>query len=261
MDNIERKKRSFLVPLMKKHVPSTPPPPPPHWKSPSYATAWWIQTHAEGTAVKVMILFLYPRYYCGFASKSGFRRQGFQALAEMPSVAFFEVFCTVFSWKCLKNTAGFRKILFLFLFFSLSLLLQLCIAHVFIQNTPFQPWKYCKPFCEVGISALAAHGTSRQTGNAIENLFFFGGGGGGDGGAMEILVWFQSEVNPRDAIIWNSLKSQFIYILQFTAVFKKKILIWKDFFYQCERPLDRINWRKVGNCVFLKGKVSQIGRR
>ena len=42
----------------------------------------------------------------------------------MPSVTFFAVFCTVYWWKYLKNTAGLRKILF----FPLSLLLHMCIA-------------------------------------------------------------------------------------------------------------------------------------
>ena len=48
----------------------------------------------------------------------------------MPSVTFLQYICTVFLWKYLKNTAGFRKILFFLYVYYYT-----CVLHT--------GWKYC----------------------------------------------------------------------------------------------------------------------
>ena len=77
--------------------------------------------------------------------------------AEMPSVTFLQYFVLFFSWKYLKNTAWFRKILLLLLVFFIYFLLKSCVLHnrwkyCFSSKILFfQPLKYYKPFCKVGI--------------------------------------------------------------------------------------------------------------
>ena len=71
---------------------------------------------------------------------------------EMPSVTFLQYFVLFFDENTSKIVQDLGKYCVFLKFITTHVYCTLGENTVlFIQNTPFQPKKYCKPFCKVGI--------------------------------------------------------------------------------------------------------------